>query len=328
MSKLQTLALATLGVAFVASTASADVLGYWRFEEGPADANVSKGGAANGDFFGAVQDYSGNGNNLSAWSEGDFAGYAYRTNTPFSSVPNTGAANMFSVQNTGGAPGMFTIDSDGMASNPASPLHNANFAAWTVEASWLPETGGFRTVVGRDGRDVATDNGAVAPSYLQALGGDDQGALAVKFADADGFFHVAQTAPGFMSAFAWDPATQTPDDGTWMNIAARSDGSTLDLIVNGTVVASTDIAASGSTNTALVADTDFMSGDSRGGGWSVGRGMFDGGHGDRAYGLIDEVRISNNYFGDADLLQNVAVPEPTSLGLLVAGLPLVLRRRR
>lgn len=106
---------------------------------------------------------------------------------------------------------MFTIDSDGIAPNPTSPLHNDNFAAFTVEASWLPETRGFRTVVGRDGRDIATSNAAVAPFYLQALGGDDQGALAVKFADVDGFFHVAQTALGFLADYAWDPATQTPE---------------------------------------------------------------------------------------------------------------------
>lgn len=112
-----------------------------------------------------------------------------------------------------------------------------------------------------------------------------------------------------------------------MNIAARSDGSTLDLIVNGTLVASTDLTASGSTNTALVADTDFITGDSRGGGWSVGRGMFDGGHGDRAYGFIDEVRISNESIADSGLLQN-AVPEPASLGLLAVGMPLLMRRRR
>jgi len=58
------------------------------------------------------------------------------------------------------------------------------------------------------------------------------------------------------------------------------------------LVAQTDMTASGSTNTALTAGLGSGS-DWQAGNWSVGRGLHNGGHTDRAYGLIDEVRISS-----------------------------------
>src|SRR5690606_11007631 len=99
---------------------------------------------------------------------------------------------------------------------------------WTIEASWKPENGGFRTVIGRDGRGVASLDGNLASLYLQAVPGD---ALAIKFTDEAGNFHQAVSAPGAVTGFNFggDPNGAT---GVWHNIAAVSDGSTLSLYLD------------------------------------------------------------------------------------------------
>jgi len=127
-------------ICLLATPAPAGTVAYWRFEEGPVGAQVPHGGQPNGVFFAAIADSSGNGNALSAWTEDAWAGHAYRTDRAFYMVPQTGAANTFSVQNTGQYPGMFT--------DPNSPLRTMAPSAWTIEASFKPETGGYRTIVG------------------------------------------------------------------------------------------------------------------------------------------------------------------------------------
>jgi hypothetical protein len=112
-------------------------------------------------------------------------------------------------------------------------------------------------------------------------------------------------------------------NGTWYNLAGVSDGTTLQLYVNNALVASTPIV---STDPRLAIGTT-SGGDWHAGEWSVGRGLFAGGHGDRAYGYIDEVRISNSALAPNQLL--MAVPEPaTGALLLVAFLGLQLARGR
>jgi hypothetical protein len=77
-----------------------------------------------------------------------------------------------------------------------------------------------------------------------------------------------------------------------------SDGSDLKLYVNNALVASTPIV---SANPGLAVGTTD-GGDWDAGAWSVGRGLFNGGHGDRAYGFIDEVRISNSALAPNEFL--------------------------
>jgi hypothetical protein len=79
-----------------------------------------------------------------------------------------------------------------------------------------------------------------------------------------------------------------------------------------------------------VASTPFVSADPRlavgttsggdwhAGEWSVGRGLYNGGHGDRAYGFVDEVRISNSALAPSEFL--AAVPEPASGAVILLGL--------
>ena len=66
--------LILLSICAVLSSEDATVA-YWRFESGPARANVSHAGA-DGVFNGTTPDVSGNGNSLSAWTQGGYAGFA------------------------------------------------------------------------------------------------------------------------------------------------------------------------------------------------------------------------------------------------------------
>ena len=176
-------------------------------------------------------------------------------------------------------------------------------SAFTVEASWKPENGGYRTVVGRDAQNVATSDGALAALYFQA---QPDNSFAIKFTDAAGNFHQAVSPPDLIQGFDFG---SDPDgvNGHWYNLAGVSDGTTLKLYVNNALVASTPIASADP----RLAVGMTSGGDWHAGEWSVGRGLFNGGHGDRAYGYIDEVRISNAALSPKEFLV------PTALTLKV-----------
>jgi hypothetical protein len=265
------------------------VVAYWRFESGPAFTDVPHFGA-DGVFSGTTPDVSGNGNDLSAWTQGGYAGFAYRIDVPFSVVPQSHDLNQFSVKNSGGYPAMFTRASASLPSGiNADTMTPAQF---TVEASYKPEAnGGYRTIVGRDARNVSTANGNLAALYLQVRPDDSVG---VSFTDVSGYTHAAFSPPGWIYGFHWgsDPEG-TNALAPWYHLAAVSDGDTLRFHVNNQLVAWTDLTASGSPNRALAVGTSSESGYTAGA-WTVGRGLYAGGHTDRAYGFIDEVRICNS----------------------------------
>jgi len=263
--------------------AYAATVAHWRFEEGPANANIPHATPA-GQFDGTIPDVSGNGNNLSVWEAGGGAGYAYRADVPFKTALGINAPNNFSVKNTGGGPAMFT---DSAVSAPTGVnIETMMPTTFTVEASYKPENGGYRTVVGRDARDVVTDRGALAALYMQVRPDNSVG---IGFADAAGNFHEAYSAPNVIQGFDY-PTDNEGTKGNWYNLAGISDGVNLKMYVNNKLVATTPIT---STDARLAIGT-ASGGDWHAGEWSVGRGLFDGGHGDRAYGFIDEVRISDS----------------------------------
>ena len=185
-------ALLSLGVTV---SAFADPVAYWRWETGPANTPIVHSGPG-GQFDGQIPDVTGNGNTLSVWDQGGGAGYQYRTDVPFASVPQTGAADNFSVKNTGGGPAMFTTSS---ASHPTGvDVETMTPAAFTVEVSYKPETGGYRTVVGRDAENIATGNAATSALYLQARPDNSVG---IEFTDIAGNTHDAFSAPGLIQGF-------------------------------------------------------------------------------------------------------------------------------
>ena len=310
LKKFATCVLA-IALAFVVGAIStcAATVAYWRFETGPANANVSHIGA-DGVFSGTTPDSSGNGNSLSAWSPGGWAGFAYRTDVPATQIPLSVVTNRFSVKNTGSYPAFF---SSAAGSAPTGyNLQTNTPAQFTIEVSYKPEANaGFRTIVGRDARNVATANGNLAALYLQVRPDDSVG---ISFTDVSGYTHEAFSPPGWIYGFNFG---SNPEGAgvPWYNLAAVCDGTTLKMYVNSVLVASTNIATSGSPNRSLAvgvtSGTDWTAG-----GWSVGRGLYAGGHGDRAFGFIDEVRISNSALGPADFL---FVPRPKIANLRRSG---------
>ena len=300
------------------SSLRAGTVGYWRFENGPANANVPHAGA-DGVFNGTTPDVSGNGNSLSAWTQGGYAGYAYRADVPFGTMPQDLTTNRFSVKNTGAYPALFT---SAAGSAPAGiNAQTITPAQFTIEASYKPEaSGGYRTVVGRDARNVAASNGDLAALYLQVRPDDSVG---ITFTDVSGFTHAAFSPPGWLHGFNFG-ANPEGLGAPWYNLAAVSDGSRLNMYVNNVLVASTDMTLGGSPNRSLARGSASGS-DWVAGAWTVGRGLYAGGHTDRAYGFIDEVRLSNSALAPGDFL---AAPRPYLTSAAIAGGNLTLAATR
>lgn len=311
------------GFGATATTAEGSVVSYWRFEEGPAGAQIPHS-TAGGVFDGTVPDASGNGNNLSVWAE-NWAGFKYSTLTPYATVPQTGQVNNFAIQNTGSYPAAFTNPAgtsvlSGIDARTIAP------AAWSVEVSYKPEnSNGWRTIVGRDARNIAPANNAYSAFYLQ-VSWDNR--ARVQFTDMAGIIHEAATAPNFITE-GFTPGTDPTAMGRFYNFAATSDGTFLNLYVDGVLVASTDMTGTSSDTRLSNGSTGTASGsDWTAGVWTVGRGLYNGAHNDRAYGLIDEVRISDTALTPSQFLASQAIPEPASLTLTgLAALPLLRRRR-
>lgn len=294
----RTLLIAAWVCLLIGTSLQAATVAFWRFEEGPADTNVGRGGQPDGVFYPGALDHSGNGNHLSAWSESDWAAHTYRDEVSSGQVlPAT--LSYLSIRNAGAYPGMFTGSAasqpTGIDAETIEPL------AWTIEASFKPESGQWRTIIGRDSYGTAGDD-RLAAVYFQIQPADS---VAIKFTDVSGYFHQAASADGLIDGFdfASDPDGET---GTWYHVAAVCDGATLSLYLaqEGAayeLVAQTDLTASPSPDTSLTSGDGFGD-DWHAGGWSVGRGLYDGEHADRAYGYIDEVRISNSALDPADFL--------------------------
>lgn len=297
----------------MAASLHASTIAYWRFEAGPADTNVIKNAPSGTTFYPSVPDSSGNGNDLSVWETGGGAGYVYRANTSNLTVTQTGAANNFSVENTGGGPAMFT--------QTGGFLQTWTPSTFTFEVSIKPENGGYRTIIGRDSQGGNADNPDLAAMYFQI---QPDNSIAFKYLDLDGNFHSAASAANVIQG--WSFGSGSPNDVPWQNLAAVSDGTTLTIwLDNGSGYTAVASLALGSGNTALSAGTGD-GGDWDAGDFSVGRGLYGGGHTDRGYGLIDEVRISDTALTPSQFL--FAVPEPGVAMLGLLGAAGILKRRR
>ncbi len=297
----------------LAWSAYAETISYWRFEDGSTTDNVRDTDARTtltGPGINGVtaSDSSGNGNILYAWEDTGSTAHMYRSDVPESTVPQTGATNARSVQDNGASPGMFTWSA--AATPSGTNLDSINPAQWTIEVSVKPtEVTGYHGIITREGRNVATENAALASLYLQIAAIGDTRHYAIKFADDAGNWWQAI-----------DSATVTANQ--WCHLAAVSDGSTLKLykdLLDGNgyqLAASTDISSS--------ADSDLvdpgLDGNGDQWGWAVSRGRYGWSndptqdHGDRFLGYIDEVRISDAALGTSEFL---FVPEPSTFVMAI-----------
>lgn len=283
---------------FFSATGSAETIAYWRFE-GSAEHIPTSGQqvedsngrttTATGAGIRAV-DVSGNGNHLWAW-EHPSAGFSYQSSVSLATVPQTGEANHFSIQNAGNYPAMMTWSKESLPSNDVETITPKT---WTVEASIMQtNNSGYQTFVGRDGNQLGTVTQA-APFYFQSRGGN----LAILFTDMARNTYTVTDRTGNMAL------------NTWYNVAAVSDGGTLWLYRDSgegyKLVGSTSLKPQ---NSSLGYDTQGASntGDTQWG-WTLGRGRYsngkaqEDGHTDRFIGYIDEVRISNTALKVSELL--------------------------
>lgn len=277
---------ATLGLA---AMAHASTVAYWRFEEavaGPVPAGAN-GEAA---FNNTILDSSGNGNHLRTYAI--FTAPSYATGVPVSTIPLTGAAN--------GSVLDFSPNQDIYAS-PGTSLPGIAFTAFTIEAYVnFDALGSWQTFIGRDdsggpGQGV----GAESLFYFQAMG-DGSNKLRVQAVDSLNSLHNVQS----LAALATN---------TWYHVAAVSDGTTLELYLDGVLQGSTAF-----TGGLFNPNPDTI--------WTLGRGQYNGGNGDFLNGKIDEVRFSDAALSSSQFLN--AVPEPASAALAMLGACALLKRRR
>lgn len=292
--------------------AQASTIAWWNFESDLIAGAVADGTrvshpSANAVHDAAIADLSGNGNHLSIFSSADWAAMAYSANV----APNNQTASNFSVTDIADAPGLFNVGDLELGGTTVGDL-----PTWTIEASVsFRTTGGWQTFVGKDGFQVATNGGdmAAASLYFQKVGDGTQ-LFRLNFVDAAGNTHIANS-------------TTTAVVGDWYHLAATSDGSWLRLYVNGVEEKAVDL--SGSANSAMVAldESAFEgTGTTVPYSWSLARGMYNDGHGDRLDGYLDDVRISDLALSPSEFL---FIPEPSTLVLLgLGGMLAALRRRR
>lgn len=283
-----------LAATLAASNAQATTLAYWRFEGNGADVPVA--GTTQVEDTNqrnltvtypnapgiAVPDVSGNGNTLRTW-EHAWAGHTYQSTVPSSKLAS-GLPNNFSVQNSGDFPAMFTWS---LKNSPTLDVETIKPLTWTIEASIMSTNiSGDRTFVGRDGnRDTGTADANRAPLYFKTL----NGTLQILYTDEAGNNYDLSDTTGPIAT------------NTWYNVAAVSDGSTLSLYKDGgagyQLVNSMPLLA-GDTRLNYDDDGSTTAGDTQWG-WSIGRGRYGGdttqggGHVDRWFGAIDEIRISD-----------------------------------
>ncbi|RYD31567.1 MAG: hypothetical protein EOP87_14480, partial [Verrucomicrobiaceae bacterium] len=243
----------------------ASTVAWWTFEDGTADASVPYSRTAAGQYDGNIIDQSGNGNNLSVWST---SWYRFRANVPGPTTPRTGMPNSLSVQNSNVYPGMSAI---------GTPLTGWSPAAWTVEAVVRPDDATiatYQTIIGRDSMGAFAGEPALGAFYFSIA---PTGALRIVFTDAAG------------NRWAVDSAANVMQDAKWQAIAATSDGSTLSLYLKNITNGDANYTLLGTRNISASANPALSTGAGDGGDWdagvfTVGRGIYNGVHGDRFAG--------------------------------------------
>jgi len=247
-------------------------LAHWNFEEGAADTYVPYLAGAAGQYDGSIKDISGRSNHLSAWATG---WHWYRSAVPSATTPQTGAANTRSVQNANAYPALSAIGTALTAWRPAR---------WTLEAAIYPDnaTAGYQTIVGRDSRGAFAGETNLAALYFAVR---PSGNLAISFTDTAG------------NNWNLESAANSVASAKWQAVAASSDGRTLSLYLRNLSDGATAYTLLGSLDISSSANSSLTLGAGDGADWdagviTVGRGLYSGGHTDRFFGNLDDVRLT------------------------------------
>ncbi len=237
---------------------------YWDFDDvalGAANGSALPDSDGYTVWRKAATDKTGNGNHLTTWDY-DFAGFDWSTSSP---------QGDFSIVAAGSFPAAYTwSDQSAPSGIDAESVVLSNF---TVEALVTTTGSGIRTAVGRDARYVA-GNASLSAFYLGVGDNDHPRALMV---DENG------TSVEVVA----DSITVPNDDSTWYHLAAVKSGDTLALYVNGVEENAVTVPGLGALAKGVQSGSDWHTG-----GWSLGRGLYAGGHVDRWFGHIDAVSIS------------------------------------
>ena len=264
-----------------ANSLFAATVAHWDFETdliagSAVNGQVVSHPSASGAFDAAIPDISGNGNSLSAFNNSWAAMQFSSTVAPVNRTNTT-----LSVENQPGTCCPVLSSQDDLE---VGGVNVGTLATWSIEASVrFKGVGGWQSMVAKDGVGQAT-NGDLqqAPLYFQKKG-DGTNQFRINYVDAAGYGHVVDS-------------TTVAVTNQWYHVVATNDGSTMKLYVNNVLENSLDLTASPSTNLAMVAldEAGFEgTGTTVPYAWSLARGMYNDGHGDRLDGFIDDVRISN-----------------------------------
>lgn len=302
--RLTSILLAVALVSLLPLSAGAALLASWDFEtiNGAAAVDgqtMSNGGTiidvTDGD---SITDGSGNGNDLKNYADGQYQVSA-----------NIGGNATLAGHKLNSWDGTQT-QSDLLCPNGNSV---GALATWEISVDVYfvgDDIGNWRTMVGKDGYGQG-GAGAASP-------GDANAAALYVQKTWDNYFRV-NFADSADNRWILDSNVVAVAD-QWYSVTASSDGSTLSLDVDGDVT-TLDISASlDSSMVALqIGEVAGPGPDDIPYGWSVGRGMYNDGHGDKMTGYLDNVVISG---------EGVCIPEPASLVLFgLGGLALATRRR-
>ncbi len=213
-----------------------------------------------------VHDVSGNNNNMLGYD--DKVGPSYSADTA-----------------SGSGLSCRVVKQDGYTLEPA--VNNWSPLQWTIEISVkFDDVSGWRTIIGRDGSSRAGN--AKADFYFQKEA--NRNCFRLDFATVDGARYVLD------SNFATVA-------GTWYNIALVSNGSVVEMYIDGRdgagyqLVSSAPLSRKPDANNALACTNDI---------WTFGRGWYGGKHADHLDGNLDDIRFSTEALPPARFLHAVA----------------------
>jgi hypothetical protein len=287
------LSLVVVVVLGFASQARADVVDYWRFEEGSGSFEADKTGLANGAFDPASFPHP-------PWDFsaglGDTQGFGWSTNVFNHTVPQTGEFNQGSFRFAPGGPDLRLTPTADMS-------YGSNF---TVEFSfnltdfpYLASSGGVFLNFSDSHSSLLIE---LTPPVLQV------GSFPILTNNSLYAHGDDGNGNSFSFSLLVSPAASIWQRGTWHHFALVKDGTNCQLILDQTLLAEGFVA------------NDFSYAFATNGNYFIGKDSgFSG-----ITGFMDEVRISNTALDSSQFLD--AVPEPSTVTLMVtAGLLLCFR---